>query len=354
MRLERVLHLVNCHTEGVVCDVLVGGLGSVPGETMMEKKAYFTKHLDHIRTMLVLEPRAPKTRSVNVLVPSPDPRADWGFLILETEEIADMSGGNIISTATVLLETGVVTMTEPITRFSLDTPAGLIPVECTCRDGKVLDVTFTNQPAFVGIRDAMIEVPELGSLRVDVAWGGMWYLILDAADVGMELVPAEHARIVRLGEAIKSAARQQLHVVHPENPDLGRPEVGGIQCTMFAGPLHSDADGSLRSRNAVVVSPGWIDRCPCGTGTSARLALLSERGQMGLGQQLTHESLIGTKFVADIAGHALIGAVSGVVPRVRGRAWITGTSQVGVDPTDPFPNGFSMETLAAASVVTRL
>jgi len=350
MRLENVLHLVNCHTEGVVCDVVVGGLPKIPGDTVLAQKKYFEQHLDHLRTMLCLEPRANKIRSVNVLVPTANPDAQFGFLILETTEIVEMSGGNIISVATVLLETGMVPMHEPVTEFGLETAAGLVPVRCRCKDGKVLDVTFTNQPAFVLIRDALIQVPHLGELRVDVAWGGMWYLIVDAEDVGLKLGPAEHEDVVRLGELIKAAARDKLDVSHPTSPEFA----ASIQCTLFAGPLSRDELGTLRSKNAVVVSPGWIDRCPCGTGTSARLALMHARGDIAEGELFVHESLIGTKFSSRVVDTTSVADIPAVIPEVTGRAWITGTSQVGVHPDDPFPNGFSMETLADGSVLTNL
>lgn len=353
MRLQNVLHLVNCHTEGVVCDVLVGGMPKIPGRTMIEKKRYFLENLDHLRTLLLLEPRGAVTQNVNVIVPATDDRAEWGLLILEAEEIADMSGGNIIAVATVLLETGMVAATEPVTHFSLETPAGLIEITAHVDNGKAYDVSFTNQPAFVAVRDAHIEVPNIGTLRVDVSWGGMWYLIVDAADVGLKLEPSSHREVVRLGEAIKAAARQQLTVVHPENSALGRPEVGGIQCTLFAGEIEDTPEGHLRSRNAVVVSPGWIDRCPCGTGTSARLALMSERGQIGVGQKFIHRSLIGTSFTGEIVNTTTVGGLPAVTPRVGGNAYLTGTRTVGVDPTDPFPHGFSMDTLAAGTVRTR-
>jgi proline racemase len=350
MRLQQVLHLVNCHTEGVVCDVLVGGVPKIPGSTMMEKKQYFLEHLDHLRTLLLLEPRGAVTQNVNVIVPATDDRAEWGFLTLEIEEIVDMSGGNVIAVATVLLETGMVAMTEPVTEFALETPAGLIDISARIENGKAFDVAFTNRPAFVALRDAEIDVPGIGALRVDVAWGGMWYLIVDAADVDLKLEPASHLDVVQLGEKIKAAARQQLRVVHPENPELGRPEVGGIQGTLFAGELEHTPEGDLQSRNAVVVSPGYIDRCPCGTGTSARLALLKERGQIDVGQTFIHRSLIGTKFISEIVQTTEVAGIPAVVSRVSGNAYLTGTRTVGVDPADPFPHGFSMETLAAGTV----
>jgi proline racemase len=353
MRLNQVLHLVTAHTEGVVCDVLVGGLPRIPGRTMLEKKAYFESNLDHIRTLLVLEPRGARTQSVNVIVPATDDRAEFGFLTLETDEIVDMSGGNIIATATVLLETGMIPTTEPVTVFALESPAGLIEVSARMEGGKALDVTFTNQPAFLVASDKEIDVAEVGRLRVDVGWGGMFYVMVEASDVGLTLEPASHLEVVRIGEAIKAAARQQIGAVHPENPALGRPEVGGIQATLFADTLWETDDGALRSRNAVVVSPGYIDRCPCGTGTSARLALMKQRGQIDVGRSFIHESIIGTTFSSEIVDTTDVAGIPAVLTRIAGSAYLTGTRTVGVDPADPFPSGFSMETLAAGTVDVR-
>lgn len=342
MRSINTLHIVNCHTEGVTADVLVGGLPKIPGSTMIEKKAFFNEHLDHLRTLVVNEPRGRAMQCVNMIVESTDPRAEFGVLICEPEEIVDMSGSNTIGVATVLLETGMVPMTGPLTTFALDMPAGLIEVSAHCRDGKVVSVTFTNQPAFVGARDGKIDVPGLGELRVDVAWGGMWYAIVDASDVDLELVPARHDDIVQLGERIKLAVREQLPIVHPDDPALGRPEVGGAQCTLFADPVVRTAEDRLESRNAVVVSPGAIDRSACGTGTSARLALLSARGEIDMHEKFVHRSIIGTEFIGEIVATSRENDIPRVTPTITGRAWITGTQQVTLDATDPFPAGFSM------------
>lgn len=349
MRLDNVIHVVTAHCEGIVCDVVVGGMPPIPGGTTLARKQYFEQHLDRLRTLLVLEPRGTEVQCTNVLVPSSHPDAPFGVLILEKDGLVDMSGGNIISVATVLLETGLVPVREPVTEFNLDTAAGLVGLRCRVRDGKVLDVTFTNQPAFVTHRDAQIDVPGVGSVRVDVAWGGMWYLVVDAADLGLELHPREHREIITLGERARIAANEQLGVRHPVTPELA----SQVQGTVIAGPLDQVAPDVIRSRNAAVIPPGWIDRCPCGTGTCARMALLHARGELAIGQRFLHDSLIGTQFTGRIVEACEVGGVPAIVPTVTGRAWITGTAQKGVDPTDPFPHGYSMETLAAGSVVTR-
>jgi len=349
MRLDNVIHIVTAHCEGIACDVVVGGMPRIQGSTTLAKKLYFEQHLDHLRTLLVLEPRGTEVQCMNVLVPSDHPDAEFGVLILEKNELVDMSGGNIISVATVLLETGLVVMREPVTEFSLETAAGLVGLRCNVRDGKVLDVTFTNQPAFPLHRDAVIDVEGIGRLRVDVAWGGMWYLMIDAADLGLALHPREHKAIIDVGERARHAAQTQLPVRHPVSPDLA----DTIQGTIIAGPLEHPAPDAIRSRNAAVIPPGWIDRCPCGTGTCARMSVLHARGELAVGQRFLHDSLIGTQFTGRIVEETEIGGVRAIVPTVTGRAWITGIAQKGVDPTDPFPHGFSMESLATAPKETR-
>jgi proline racemase len=349
VRLDNVIHLVTAHCEGIPCDVVVGGMPGIPGATVLDKKRYFEEHLDHLRTLLVHEPRGTEVQCVNVLVPAGHPDAEYGVLILEKNELVDMSGGNIISVATVMVETGLVACREPVTEFSLETAAGLIGLRCRVQDGKVLDVTFTNQPAFVAHRDASIDVPGVGRLRVDVAWGGMWYLLVDAADLGLALHPREHRQIIDLGERARHAASEQLQVRHPATPDLA----DGIQGTIIGGALDRPAHDIVHAANAAVIPPGWIDRCPCGTGTCARMALLHARGELATGEAFLHDSLIGTRFTGRIVETVSVGGVPAVVPTVTGRAWITGTAQKGVDPADPFPHGFSMETLARGSVITR-
>lgn len=259
-----------------------------------------------------------------------------GYVIMESEEYPAMSGGNTICVATVLLETGMVPMSEPVTQLTLESPAGLITLRCECRDGKVLSVRFVNQPAFVYHLDAPVEVPGLGTVTVDVAWGGMTFAIVDAASVGFELVPDEARDICVMGQRVKAAAAEQLSTIHPENPQFA-----GVTITEFTNPVRREND-SLVARNAVVVSPGRIDRCPCGTGTSARLAVMHARNEIAPGDNFVHESLIGSRFDSTIESLTRVGEFDAVVPSIAGQAWITDMSQVGLDPTDPFPVGYTL------------
>lgn len=257
-------------------------------------------------------------------------------MILESTEYPAMSGSNTMCVATVLLETGIPPMVEPVTHLTLESPAGLITVDCDCRDGKVERVRFVNQPAFCYHLDTTITVPGVGELTVDIAYGGMTYALVDADQLGFKILPSEARELCELGQQIKRAAAEQLTVTHPENP-----RIPGITNTQFTGPLRNEGDG-LTSRNAVVVSPGRVDRSPCGTGTSARLAVLRAKGLIRQGQRFRHESIIGSNFDSCIVDTTTVGKYDAVIPSVAGQAWITGIHQMGLDPTDPFPRGFTV------------
>ena len=341
MRFSRMLNVVDAHAEGESGKVVVGGVGPVPGETMFDKMLHFSEHLDHLRKLLLCEPRGAVWHNANVVLPSNNPAADYGYIILESTEYPAMSGSNTMCVATVLLETGMLPMTEPVTRLVLESPAGLIRIEAACADGKVERVKLVNQPAFVYHQDAKIDVPGLGKISVDIAYGGMTYAIVDAASVGVALNVSQEAALYDLGQRIKKAAAEQLNVRHPLNP-----MIPGITNTSFTGPItHEEgpeSEAMLRSTNAVIVSPGRLDRSPCGTGTSARLALLHARGELKAGQLFRHESIIGSQFDARIEGITTVGPHQAVIPAISGRAWITSINQLVLDPSDPFPEGFVM------------
>ena len=337
MRFSKVLDVVGCHAEGEVGNVVVDGIGDVPGKSMFDKMRYLATNRDDIRKVLLREPRGNVIRSTNIALPSNHPEAQFGYIIMESTEYPVMSGSNTICVATVLLETGMLPMTEPVTDLVLESPAGLIRLECRCAGGKVTSVRFVNQPAFVYHLDAKVEVEGLGTLTVDVAWGGMTYVLVDAPALGFEIKPDEARQLCVIGQQIKKAAAEQLPAVHPENP-----EYAGITQTEFVSPLTRTADGTLTSRNAVIVSPGRIDRCPCGTGTSARLAVLHAKGSIAVGETFIHESIIGSTFDCRIEDLATVGGVPAVIPSVAGQAYITDFSRVGVDPADPFPEGYTL------------
>jgi proline racemase len=346
VRMTQMVDVVGCHAEGEIGNVVVGGIGDVPGATMLEKRNYLQDHRDELRQRLLHEPRGNVVRSVNVVLPATDPAAAMGYVVMESTEYPVMSGSNTICVTTVLLETGMLPMTEPVTNVTLESPAGLIALECQCHDGKVTSVRLVNQPAFVYHLDATIDVPGLGAVTVDVAWGGMAYVLVDAASVGFDLVPSEARELAVMGQRIKTAAAEQLDAVHPANP-----EFPGITQTEFTTPVER-VGGVLTGRNAVIVSPGRIDRSPCGTGSSARLAVLHARGQIDVGETFLHRSIIDTTFDCRIESLTRVGDVEAIVPSVAGQAWITDFSKVGVDPSDPFPQGVTLGDTWMASEVS--
>jgi proline racemase len=336
VRWKLAFNVVDAHAEGEVGRVVTGGIGDIPGETVFDKRVYLQEHRDQIRQLLLFEPRGSVVQNANIIVPATDPRASYGYVILESTEYPVMSGSNTMCVATVLLETGMTPMVEPITHLLLESPAGLIEVDCECRDGKVVRTRLINQPAFVYALNAVIDIPHLGALTVDIAYGGMTYVLVNAADVKVDLQPSEARKLCHLGQRIKTAAAEQVAVAHPE-----KPEIPGITQTVFCGPV--DRIGrTVRSRNAVVVSPGRIDRSPCGTGTSARLAVLHARGDITTKDLLVHESIIGTTFDARVEGITTVGPYDAVIPSVAGQAWITAMGITGLDPTDPFPHGATL------------
>jgi trans-L-3-hydroxyproline dehydratase len=336
VRWERTITVVGCHVGGEDNHVIVGGVLPPPGATMFERKRHLQTHGDELRRRLLLEPRGKPTLCVNLVTPPTRPDCDAGLIIMEATDYPPMSGSNTICTVTVLLETGMLPMREPVTTLTLDTPAGPVPVEARCRDGKVERVQFTNVPSFVTHLGVELDVEGLGPVPVDVAYGGAFFAIVDASALGFAVEPKEARELVVLGNRITAAARG-LEVRHPDNP-----EIQGVTFTEFAAPF---AGPGTVSRNAVIVAPGRIDRSPCGTGTSARLAVLHARRQLAVGQGFVHESIIGSRFEGGIASVTTVGERPAVVPTVAGQAWITGVFQHGLDPSDPFREGFTLPDL---------
>jgi len=329
-----MIDVVGVHAAGELNEVITGGVLDVPGRTVFEKMQHLEKKDDWLRLFLLQEPRGRITQCVNLVVPATDPKADVGFVIIESDYYVPMSGTNTICTVTALLETGMLPMQEPITKLVLEAPAGLVPVTAECRGGKCISVTFDNVPGFVFGLDKMVEVPGLGTIKIDVAYGGMIYALVDATALGFEIVSAEGADLVSVGERIKAAAAEQVPAVHPENP-----EIHTINQTLFAAPLREEK-GEKRARNTVVVSPGRLDRSPCGTGTCARMAVMHARGQLAVGERFVHESILGTEFVGTVLGTATVGKTPGIRPSLKGSGWITAFHQYVLDPSDPFPNGY--------------
>ena len=345
MSSKRMIQAVETHS-GEPMRVITGGVPHVPGDTVYEQMKWLEQNDDQLRQLMLREPRGYPPLCCNLIVPPKHPDAAAGFIIMEQVEYPVMSGGNTISVVTVLLETGMIPMQEPLTEFILEAPAGLIGIRAECRDGKVEQVTFENVPAFSAYRDAVIDVPELGEVTVDVAWGGMFYVIADVTQFdALALTPERGKEITRVAALILRAAQDQLPVEHPDYPGVG------ITVAQLSGPTDNpNAD----RRNAVLVASGpvefdnpdtWtggIDRCPCGTGTCAKMASLYEKGELKLNQPFRHEGVLGTVYTGELIREARVAGRIGVVPTISGRAWITGYSTWVLDPDDPFPNGFTI------------
>ena len=328
---------VDAHACGEPGRVITGGVLDVPGGTMFEKMTWLRTHADDLRLRMLREPRGYPAANCNLILPSSHPEADAGFVIMEQVEYPPMSGTNTICVVTVLIETGMVQATEPTTHLQLETPAGLIAVDAEVRNGKVRRVTFRNVPSFATHLDAKVEVRGIGTVTVDVAYGGMFYVIADAASMGFRLMPDEARDIVRVAEMIKAATREQLPVVHPDNPGIA-----GVSIAQISGET---ATPGAHRKNTVVVSTGSLgvlDRSPCGTGTCAKMAVMHAKGQLPMGQDFVHEGILGTTFTGRLIEETRVGPYDAVVPTLSGQAWITGFAQYVVDPEDPFPNGFTV------------
>ncbi|MCI0346513.1 MAG: proline racemase family protein [Chloroflexi bacterium] len=326
-----VLTVVGCHAGGEIGNVVVAGVEPPPGSSVFEQMEHLRAD-DSLRRLLLHEPRGSVAVHSNVVLPSKRPDCAFGYVIMEPTEYPAMSGSNTICVATVLLETGLVPIVEPVTLFRLEAPGGPIDITAGCRDGKVEWVELENVPCFADRLDAGLEVAGLGTLTVDVAFGGMWYAIADAEALGFALEPSEARDLSRVGELIRVAAREQLPAVHPTHPELA-----GVSIVQIAEPWRGV--GAV-TKNAVVVAPGRLDRSATGTGLSARLAVLHARGQMGVGDSMTHASVIGSRFDGRIVREVDLSGRPAIVPAIRGAAWITGVTRVVVDPTDPFPEGY--------------
>ncbi len=333
MRSSKVVHVVSCHAAGEVGDVIVGGVAPPPVDTLWAQARWIAED-ETLRNFMLNEPRGGVFRHVNLLVPPKDPQAQAAWIIMEPMHTPPMSGSNSICVSTVLLETGILEMREPETHFVLEAPGGLVEVTAACRDGKAESITVKNLPSFVDRLDADLEVEGLGTLSVDIAYGGDSFAIVDAEPLGFALNADEARELSELGVRIAHAASEQLGFHHPENPDWAH-----VSFCLFAGPLSRQEAGFV-GRNAVAVDPGKIDRSPTGTAVSARMAMLHARGLMQVGDSFIARSIIDSEFRGRIEAEARVGDKAAIVPSITGRAWITGTHQFLLDPSDPWPEGY--------------
>ncbi|MFE9890378.1 proline racemase family protein [Streptomyces scopuliridis] len=331
MRTSRLFSAVDSHTEGMPTRVVTGGIGVIPGATMNERRLYFVEHLDHIRRLLVNEPRGHSAMSGAILQPPTRPDADFGVLYIEVSGCLPMCGHGTIGVATVLVETGMVEVVEPVTTIRLDTPAGLVVANIEVKDGHAESVTLENVPAYCDRLDETIEVPGLGKVRYSLAFGGNFYAMVALDDLRLPFDRGRKDEILSAGLAIMDAINTSAPPEHPE--------IDGVDhChhVEFIAP----GSNAAHSRHAMAIHPGWFDRSPCGTGTSARMAELHARGELALHQDFVNESFIGSRFTGRLVGETTVGGLPAVLPTITGRAWVTGIGQYMLDPTDPYPAGF--------------
>ncbi|OWV72398.1 proline racemase [Rhizobium sp. R339] len=332
MNWERSLDLLQVHCQGEIGKVIVAGAPEIPGATMLDKMNHINTVDDSLRRFVTFEPRANVAMSVNLLVAPTRPGADAGFIVLQADRAHPMSGSNCICVVTALLESGRVPISEPETVVRLDTPAGLIVARATCRDGRCLSVSLDNVPSFAEALDKQVETPKWGRIRIDIAFGGVYYALVDVDQLGLDIAPANARLLAEAGIELKSLLAGQVSVAHPVLSGVNE-----IAYVMFRG---READGAVRT--CTTLQPGRVDRSPCGTGSSANLATLFARGEVSVGDMRTSRSIIGGEFLAEAIGETEVGGRRAVLPRISGRAFIYGREQLRISDDDPFATGFAL------------
>jgi len=323
---------IDAHAGGEPLRVITGGLPPIPGDTILDRRRYLRQHLDHLRTALMWEPRGHADMYGAIPTDPVSPEADLGVLFMHNEGYSTMCGHGIIGLVTVALETGMLPVTGPVTTVKLDTPAGLVTARAKVQNGRVRSVAFENVPSFVYALDQTIDVPGLGPVRYDVAFGGAFYAYCQAADLDVGLGPSDFRRLIQVGTAVKQAVMESLPIRHPFEEDLSF-----LYGTILVGPPQSD---DADSRNVCIFAEGEVDRCPTGTGVSGRLALNHARGQLTPGQPFVVESIIGTRFTGRIVDTTTFGPYQAIIPEIEGSAHIVGRHEFLIDPNDPLRDGF--------------
>lgn len=333
MRSSRLIQAVDTHTEGMPTRVVTGGVQVVPGSTMAERRSWAMENLDDLRGLLMREPHGHSAMSGAILQPPTRGDADWGVLYIETTGFLPMCGHGTIGVATTLVETGLVDVEEGLTSIRLDTPAGLVVADVCVERGRAKSVTLINVPAFVLEDDLSVDVDGLGKVQYAMVYGGNFYPVIDAQQLDLVLNLRNKDELIAVGLRIIEAVNEQRPPVHPVDPSIR-----GIHHAEFIQPGADGAD----SRNAVLNVPGYFDRSPCGTGTSAIMALRHHRGELSVGDEHVNESMLGTRFTGKVLDEIEVAGRTAIIPQITGRAWLTGFSQHLVDPDDPFPAGFTV------------
>ncbi|MCP2072682.1 UNVERIFIED_ORG: proline racemase [Pseudomonas lini] len=332
MRWKKTLQMVDVHCEGEIGKVITGGVLDIPGKTMLDKMNYINEVDDSLRRLVVLEPRGCLQMSVNLLLPPTRPEAQAGFIVLQADKAHPMSGSNCICVVTALLELGILPMEEPYTTVVLDTPAGLVTARAQCADGRCVSVSLDMVPSFVEHLDAVIQTDEFGPLKADIAFGGVYYALIDVEQVGLSIEPGKARELADAGVRLRGIINEQISVKHPLIDSLNE-----VAYVMFRNRIDQ-----FTWQTCTTLPPGRVDRSPCGTGSSANLATLCARGQVTPGDQLISRSTIGGEFKVELLGLTEVGDRAAVLPRITGRAWVYGMHQIGVDPDDPLADGFML------------
>lgn len=334
MRWKKTLQLIEVHAEGEVGKILTSGFPQIPGNSVADKLAWMNSEAEgnSLRKLLTLEPRGALAGSVNVLLPPSNPEADAGFFVMQADQTHAMSGSNSMCLVTALLETGVVEMQEPETQVVLDTAAGLVKAKATCNDGRCERVSLEMTPSYVEVLDAEIETEEWGKIKYDVGFGGIFYAIIDAEQVGLSIEPAQARELADAGAKLVGLLREAYPVQHPEIP-----AIKDIAYVMFRG---KDDDGAVRT--CTTLWPGRVDRSPCGTGSNVNLATMHARGLVKPGDELISRSITGGEFNVSLLKETEVAGKKAICAGISGRAWIYGIQQIGLDPSDPFPEGFAL------------
>jgi len=332
MRFENSLELLLVHAQGEIGKVLIGGAPHIPGATILDKMNHINTVDDALRRFVAFEPRAHVAQSVNLLLPPTRADADAAFIVLQADRAHPMSGSNCICVVTALLESGRVPMVEPETLVRLDTAAGLVVVRAQCAGGRCLSVSLDNVPAFALALDAAVRTADFGTIRADIAFGGVFYALVDVGQVGLTITPDNARRLAEAGIAIKADLRGQIDISHPL--------IEGLDDVAYVMFRQGEADGSIRT--CTTLKPGRVDRSPCGTGSSANLACLHARREVRVGDTRLSRSIIGGTFTAEAIGETTVGNHRAVLPRITGQGWVYGREELRISADDPFHTGFAL------------
>lgn len=335
MKFSRTIQAIDSHTAGEATRIVVGGIPNIKGNTMPEKKQYLEDHLDHIRTAIMLEPRGHNDMFGSVMTQPCDPDADFGIIFMDGGGYLNMCGHGSIGAMTVAVETGVVPMEEPVTKVVMEAPAGIIKGDVKVENGKVQSVSIFNVPAFLYKKDQEVELPGVGKVKFDISFGGSFFAIVHASQLGLKIEPKNAAKLTDLAMELRDIINRDIEIQHPTLEHIKTVDLVEI----WDEPTNEKAT----YKNVVIFGQGQVDRSPCGTGTSAKLATLHARGELKEGEKFVYESILGTMFEGEIVGTTKVGEYDAVLPKITGSAYMTGFNNFLIDEDDPVKYGFILK-----------